>query len=195
MKKGAPNWMTIALVALVASLCLAACGSSSSASSSSTTTTASTSSARSKLAACLKAHGVTLPSRPGGFHGGGTGTTPNGGGFFGGGGGAGGAGGSFRNSKFATAFKDCGADFGFRGGAGGHFGAHFSTATLDSFVACVKKNGYTLPAPNTSGKGPIFPASIEKNAKFQAAAKSCESILRSAFRRPGGPSTSTTASS
>jgi hypothetical protein len=55
-------------------------------------------------------------------------------------------------------------------------------------VACVKQHGYNLPAPNFSGKGPVFPASISKNAKFQAAAKSCQADLRPAGAPgPGGP--------
>lgn len=221
--KGAPRPILLALVALAAGLCIAACGSSSSSSAGSssgsssgstpsssassgssgakTTTTASTGFAaeRVKLQACLKAHGVTLPPRPagGGPPVGGTSTTRprgsgGGGGFFGGGGGF-----AARNPKFAAAFKACGADFGGRGA--GHFGAgggrftpHFSTAILTSFAACVKKHGFTLPKPNTSGKGPIFPANIESNKTFQAASKSCASILRAGFRPPGAGGTSTT---
>lgn len=186
------------LLAVAGSLIIAACGSSSSTGSTHTSTTASTSSSRTKLAACLKQHGITLPSRPAGGHGG----------FFGGGGppggGAGGApgtggqttssgtrppgagaggGGFFRNPKFQAAFKAC-------GGAQGSFGGgrfrrpHFSTALLTSFATCVRKHGYNLPKPNTSGKGAIFPRSIESNPKFVKASRSCASILR--------PSTTTT---
>ncbi|HWE10729.1 MAG TPA: hypothetical protein VG325_15365 [Solirubrobacteraceae bacterium] len=130
------------------------------------------------MATCLKAHGVTLPARPGG--GGqrpanGAGGGP---GFFGGGGGAGG--GRFANNpKLRAAFQACG---GGRGPAGG--GSALSHAAVTRFVACVKQHGYSLPSPNFSGKGPIFPASIAKNAKFQAAAKSCQADLRPA----GAPS-------
>ena len=162
---------------------------------------------RAKLEACLKSHGVTLPQRSasggyggyggygGGYPGGGypgaaTGTTPapgtgtTGQGFH-----PGAGGGFFRrfggaNSKFAKALKACGAQFGGAGGfgAGRRFTPHYSKTTLDSFIACVKQHGYLLPAPNTSGTGPIFPRKIESNKQFQAAAKSCESILQSAFR-------------
>ena len=34
-----------------------------------------------------------------------------------------------------------------------------------------------MPNPNFSGKGPIFPANIRTNTKFQAASKTCQSIL------------------
>ena len=44
---------------------------------------------------------------------------------------------------------------------------------MTKFVACVKQHGYNLPAPNFSGKGPIFPATIERNKKFQTAARAC----------------------
>jgi hypothetical protein len=151
----------------------------------------------------LKAHGVTLPSRPAGAPPGGgappagsgsgtgtgttgTGTTPRRGFFFGGGGG--------RNisPKMQAAFKACGANFGFRAGAGG-FRGRISHTAINNFVACVKKQGYNLPAPNFSGKGPIFPQNIESNAKFQAASRTCQHLLIPA--RPGGGSsggTSTT---
>ena len=157
---------------------MTACGSSSntgSASSSSTSASAAAGAAtagrsaanRTKLVACLKSHGVTLPSRPagapagGGYGagGGGGGTPPAGtrrpgagGGFFGGGG-------RFANNpKLQAAFKACGAQ-GFGAGA-----RRFSLnhAAVTKFVACVKQHGYTLPAPNFSGKGSIFPAGIQK---------------------------------
>ncbi len=142
---------------------------------------------------------MTLPARPAGAGappgagggsgsgtGTGTGTTPRRGFFFGGGG--------ARNisPKMQAAFKACGANFGFRGGAGG-FRGRISHAAITSFVTCVKQHGYNLPSPNFSGKGAIFPQSVETNAKFQAAAKSCSHLLIPA--RPGGGSsggTSTT---
>jgi hypothetical protein len=42
----------------------------------------------------------------------------------------------------------------------------------------VKQHGYNLPAPNFSGKGPIFPATIAGDKKFRAAARTCASDLR-----------------
>jgi hypothetical protein len=185
---------TIVATALV----LAACGSSSNTSSSSAGAGSSSSAAaggansaaRTKFAACLKSHGVTLPTRPagarrrpqnGGGHGGGGygGGFGGGGGFFGGEGGGnggqgapGGAANRFNNPKFQAALKACG-------------GARFTQrrftpdkAAVTKFVACVKQHGYNLPAANFSGKGAIFPAAISRNKKFQAAARACASDLR-----------------
>jgi hypothetical protein len=182
--------VTIALVGLV----VAACGSSSNTGSSTTTGSGSAAAAaggansatRSKLAACLKSHGVTLPSRPAGAR-----RRPPGGGygagapgfFFGGGGGnrsgAPGAG-RFNNPKFRAALQACG---------GGRFPqrrASLNKAAITKFTACVKQHGYNLPTPNVSGKGPVFPAAIQRNKKFQAAAKACASDLRPQGAAAGG---------
>jgi len=139
----------------------------------------------SSLVACLKQHGVTVP-------------TP-------------GAGGAFRpglsharrlpaiSSKTITALKACagksgfpamgfargfGFGFAFRGhfGAQGKFSAHPARTVIDAFATCVRKHGYNLPAPNLSGKGPVFPQAIRANKKFEAAAKSCATVLRPSFR-------------
>lgn len=205
--------IAVAVVTLAAGCLIAACGSASSSSSSTSTSTASASSSgsssaagggaagsaqRTKLVACLKSHGVTLPSRPpgsgpppgGSAGGGGTGTgtgtstTPRRNFFFGGGGGA-------RNlsPKMQAAFKACGAQFGFRGGAGGRgFRGRLSHTAITKYVTCVRQHGYNLPNPNFSGKGPIFPANIQSNAKFQAASKACQSLLTPP-RPSGGTST------
>jgi hypothetical protein len=131
-----------------------------------------------------------------GFPGAGSGApsgAANGDGGFPGGGGAGFAGG---NSKFAKAFQACRSKLGsaglgagrFQGGpGGGNARPHFSTTALKSYVSCIRKNGYAaMPEPKASSGGSFFPASVEKNAKFQAANKKCQSILLKAFRRPAG---------
>ena len=194
---------TAITVALIAAIAVAACGSSSTTASktSSSSAAASASTGRAKLAACLKQHGVTLPSRPaggkppaGGSGGSGHGGYGGGDGFFGGGGagGAGGTGGAkgAQSSKFRAAFKACGADFG--GGRFAHGGTGFrpSTAALAKFTTCVDKHGYKLPKANTSGKGSIFPKSIESNKKFEAAAKACQSDLRPSGGAGSGSSSS-----
>jgi hypothetical protein len=178
----------LTLTAAITAVSLAACGSSStsSASSSSSGSLSSAGAAatggqanRAKLAACLKQHGVTLPSRPaganrrppagaGGYGGGGPGVF--------GGGGAGG-GGRFNNPKFRAAFQACGAGQ----GAPGRGGA-FNHAAVTKFVTCVRQHGYNLPAPNFTGKGSVFPANIAANKKFQAASRACAADLRP---RPG----------
>lgn len=151
-------------------------------------------------------------NRGAGAPGTGTGTTPSGtgsppsgapngaaGGGFPGGGGGGFAGGfGAGNSKFAKAFQACRSKLGSsgfgpgrfgRGGPGGRggFGLRFSATTLKSYVACIRKNGYAaMPNPNTTGKGSVFPAKVETNAKFKTANVKCETILRRAFRPPAG---------
>ncbi|MGI8715550.1 MAG: hypothetical protein ACR2NR_20695 [Solirubrobacteraceae bacterium] len=61
-------------------------------------------------------------------------------------------------------------------------------AAVTKFAACVKQHGYSLPKANLSGKGPIYPTKIEANAKFQSAARACQSLLRPAGggSPPGG---------
>jgi hypothetical protein len=206
----APRGALFITLTLALGCVIAACGSASSSSSTTsssassgssgtTTTTAATGSARrTALAACLKRHGVTLPSRPagapsggapGGAPGSGTGTGTTGSGttprrgFFGGGGGF------ANNPKLQAAFKACGANFGFRGG--GNFAGRLSHTAVTKYVTCVRQHGYNLPNPNFSGKGPIFPANIRTNQKFIAASKPCQSLLIPP-RPSGSGGTSTT---
>jgi hypothetical protein len=191
--------IAVALTALV----LAACGSSSSTSSSSSGSSSSAAATgsgaagttRTKLTACLKAHGVTLPTRRTGTRpAGGYGGYGGGGGFFFGGGGAGAS--RFANPKFQAAFKACGGAASFRPGNFARRAALSHTA-VTAFVACVDKHGYKMPAPNFSGKGPIFPKTVESNAKFQAASKACASTLRPAAAAggAGGPGNTATTGS
>jgi hypothetical protein len=183
-----PQRAALLLAVLAACALLAACGSASSSSKKSTSASSSTSSSsssrasssrgrffadRGKLLSCLKSHGVTLPA----FHrASASGSRPPAGGAFFGGGGGGFHRGAFANPKVQAALKACGANFPH--GAGSFTQSAAFKNRLERFVACVKKNGYALPSPNLSGKGPVFPASIEKDAKFQSAAKSCASLLR-----------------
>jgi hypothetical protein len=184
-------------------LALAACGSSSPASSSSSSaaaTTASTTATQAAattpsgsgrgaaLRACLKKQGITLPNRTPGS------TPPAGGGGGGGGilGGGGGQGGNrfANNPKLQAALKKCGANFGSGTGGNVRNSAAYKTA-VNNFVACVRKNGYNLPAPNLSGKGPVFSASKvnQKDPKFIAASKKCASLLN--VRRPASSAATT----
>jgi hypothetical protein len=200
MNQGALRRVAVALVAIAACLGIAACGSSSSNSSGSgsgssttasgtgttSTTAASFQARRAALTACLKSHGVTLPNNgrfgPGGGRPPGTGTNPAGvpgRGLFGGGGpgGAGRPGGFLSNPKMRAAFQACAPNFG-RGFGGGRFRrAQLSHTAINNFVACVRKNGFNMPAPNFSGKGGVFPANIRTNPKFVSAAKACASML------------------
>jgi hypothetical protein len=179
--RGLAAMATVVIVAV----CVAACGSSSSSSSSSSSAAAagSATGSRAKLAACLKQHGVTLPPRPAGGRGygpppgagNGNGNSSGGGGLHGGGFGDGR--GRFNNPKFRAAFQACGAAAGFRGRRGSF---RPSSAAIAKFASCVKQHGYTLPKANLSGKGPVYPVKIERDAKFQSASRACQSVLRPA---------------
>ena len=190
------------LLLILASLVLAACGSSSNASSSSSTastaTTATTTSASGGAAAttkattkglagartrflavreCLQKSGIVLPKRtpgqqaPGaGFLAGGAPQLPKG----------------VTASQYQAALKKCG---GFT--PGGRFGGAVNRLksgqfrqTLAKFATCLRANGVNIPAPNTSGKGPIFNTrGIDvASAKFKAAQLKCASVLRSGLR-------------
>jgi len=191
------RWARTGIAAIALAALVAACGSSSSTNSSTTASAAAGSPAsRTKLAACLKQHGVSLPTnrfRPGsggpptgasGAGGAAPGGAPGAGGGF-----RGGHGGFHRNPKFQAALKACGANFGggFRGRPGG---AGFSHTAIDKYVACVRSHGYDLPKPNFSGKGSVFPANIRSNAKFEKASKACVSDLRPTAPAGGSGSSS-----
>ena len=168
--------LTALAVLLAAALLLAACGGSSKASSSSSSSSSSTAKApvraavraRARAAAlrsCLQKNGVTPPKgKPGqggapGARGpfGGSGQLPTG----------------VSRAKLQAALKKCGggnlprAASARRAAGGGR--------RLAKFAACMRKNGVKLPAPNTSGKGPIFDTKgIDTNsAKFNAADVKC----------------------
>jgi hypothetical protein len=183
-----------ALACLVA-LALAACGSSSSSSTSSSAaggasaatggTTGTAAEARLKFAKCMRAHGVNVPD-------------PSANGGPAGGGGPGGGGGGFRalrsSPNFAPALKACGS---LRAGAGG-FGnispaqrAQFQQQ-LVKFAECMRSHNVDIPDPSTSGGGGFgifrqIPQSERNSPAFQAALKSCSSVLPRFGRGGGGP--------
>lgn len=88
-------------------------------------------------------------------------------------------------TQFQEALKKCG---------GGNFGgaSRFSTPTakaaLTSFVACMRENGVNLPAPNTTGKGPVFNTTGINTASsaFKSAQSKCQSTLQGVVGG-GGP--------
>jgi hypothetical protein len=194
-----------ALALLVACLGLAACGSSSKNSSTSTSAAASTSASGTApgqagpakgeiskrftvLRECLQKNGITLPKRT-------PGQRPKGGagGFLGGGGAAGGAGGpqlpkGVTRAQYQAALKKCGGGkFAGRGG-GARFKSPAFQAALAKFATCMRENGVNVPAPNTSGSGPVFDTKgiDTTSAKFKAAEAKCQSDLSGAFRRGPG---------
>jgi hypothetical protein len=191
-----PAAVSLLLLLGLAGLLLAGCGSSSSstsiqnasASASSTNATGpsgATGASRFKaLRECLQKNGVTLPSRPQG----GSGTRPPGaGGIFGGG--AQGTPNGVNREKLQEALKKCGGGFGPGRGRFGAGGARLKSPafqkSLTSFAACMREHGVNLPAPNTSGKGPIFDTKglNTQSAAFKKADEACRSKLQ--FARPG----------
>jgi hypothetical protein len=139
---------------------------------------------RERLTACLREQGVELPERPAAGGGPPAGDRPPAGGPGGPGGGFGRDLSDAERRKMAAAFETCGARFGMRGGPGGPGGpgrgGRPSTAALRRYVACVRRNGYDLPDPNTSGDGPVFDddAVDRDDPAFVKASRSCESLLR-----------------
>jgi hypothetical protein len=190
--------VTAVLVLVFASLALAACGSSSNTSSTTTATSASATTPATggrpagagggfaALRECLKKAGITLPTRK-------PGQAPGAGGFLGAGGGSALPKGATK-AQHEAALKKCGGfprggsnRGGFRRGAGGLNTAAGKQA-LAKFAACMRSNGVTLPAPNTSGKGSVFNGINTASAKFKAAATKCHTALLGIFRAPPRPS-------
>ncbi len=184
-----PSEASIVLALPLACLALAACGSTSGKSASvAAAGTTSPAAATTGIAVrqCLQTNGITLPPRAAGTRRPqATGTTTGGGlGLgLGGGGGRGGGGGFARRlppgvtqAQFQAALKKC-------GGAGAPATRRFDTPAakqaLASFSACMRKKGFALPPPNTSGTGPLFKTTAITAAApaFQAAAAGCRPLL------------------
>lgn len=178
----------LAMCILGACLALAACGSSgsgsSSAANSSSTSTSKAggrdSSRFTALRSCLQKQGITLPAPPSG-----TSRQP-------GTPGAGAPGGSGRGlqlpkgvtrAQFQAALKKCGGGNFPRSGAGGLNSAS-ARAGLAKYAACLRQNGVEVPAPNTTGKGPVFNTKgiDTSSSKFKAAERKCQSRLKGIFR-------------
>ena len=182
------------LVILLACLGLSACGGSSKSSSTSASVAAATTPGATgakgpdagRFAAvreCLQKNGVTLPAFKPGQHGG-----PQARGPFGGTSGRQLPKG-VNKAKYEAALKKCGGgNFAGRGGGGARFKSPAFQAALAKFATCMRENGVNVPAPNTSGSGPVFDTKgiDTSSAQFKAAEAKCQSDLSGAFRR--GPS-------
>lgn len=205
----------IAAVLVAVAVGLAACGSSGSSTTTTSTNASATSpsgtgagtsttggpaggfAGRFKaVRECLQKNGVTLPKRT-------PGQRPQGGpgGFLGGGGGAAGTGGAggaaggpqlpsgMSRSQYESILKKCGGGtFPHTGTAGGHLQSPQFKQALTNFADCMRESGVNIPAPNTSGKGPIFDTKGIDTAstQFRDAEAKCRGNLTSAFRRPHG---------
>jgi hypothetical protein len=189
----------VALCALGACLALAACGSSGGSTSASTTTATGTSGTKAgsgssrftALRSCLQKQGITLPARPSGAPGGSGGPGgPGGSGAPGFPGGTGARRGlqppeGVSQAKFDEALKKCGGSFRGRGSA--NLNSATARAALTTYAACLRSNGVNVPAPNTSGNGPIFNTKgiNTSSAQFKTAQSKCRSDLKGAFPGSG----------
>lgn len=188
---------------------IAACGGSSKDASSSTTNTNTSTSTTSTVAgggqagagagrfaavrSCLQKEGINLPAHPAGQRppGAGNGGPPHGGGFPGGGP----SGGRFAQQlpkgvsreKLTKALSKCGAHFGTR--REGFFHSSKAKAALTKFSQCMSEHGVKLPAPNTSGHGPVFDTKGINTAssKFKDAEAKCQTQLPGRFGHGGAP--------
>ncbi len=185
-----PKRAMAVLVLLLASLALAACGGSSSSSSSSNASASASASATGgvgprsgRFAAvreCLAKNGITLPKRTPG-----TGRPPGAGGFFGGAAGRPLPKGVTR-AQYEAALKKCGGNL---AGRGRFFNSPARAQALATFAKCMRQNGVNLPAPNTSGSGPVFDTKglNTASAAFRAAESKCQGELQQAIPgRAGG---------
>jgi hypothetical protein len=134
---------------------------------------------------CLEKNGIALPTRtPGSGR-----PASASGGFLGRGAGAGGPQlpKGVTRAQYEAALKKCGGHV-FTGG-----GARFTNnpvlkAAFAKYAECLRQNGVNLPAPNTSGNGPVFDTKGIDTAspQFKTATMKCRGTLVGAFRRPGG---------
>jgi hypothetical protein len=181
------------LLVVLASLVLAACGGSSKSPSSTSTSASATTSTTggapgafrgrfTALRECLQKNGITLPKRTPGKR-----PSPGTGGFPSGSSGPALPKGVSK-AQYEAAVKKCGgfSRGGFAGGGG--FNSPATKQALAKFATCMREHGVNVPAPNASGKGPIFNTKgLNSNStKFRAAETKCSGDLRGAFRaRPG----------
>jgi hypothetical protein len=130
----------VLLASAAALLFSAGCGSSGGKTSAAPSPSASASGGFAAYTACLRQHGVNIPTtrptaRPSG--------RPGGGGFFGGGGGGG------ANQQAIQACRSLAP----RRGAGGGFGAR-GMQELQAFRSCLSDHGVTLPTPTPGMRSP-----------------------------------------
>ena len=90
-------------------------------------------------------------------------------------------------SQFQAALKKCGGEASHV--AGGAFSSLSARAGLVKFAACLRQNGIDVPAPNTTGKGPVFSTKgiDTSSSKFTAAQSKCRGDLTGAFRPAPAP--------
>jgi hypothetical protein len=171
----------------LASLALTACGgssgttssgttssgtTSSSAAGTSSTATSSTSSQPERLRACLKKLGIEAPSSVSTIsdlvaH------PPKG----------------VTRAKLIAAVQSCGGIGAGLANVKPHASATAYRQAFVSLVNCMREQGVNLPAPNTTGKGPVIDLKgiDTTSAKYRAASQKCAPILRKVLALPSLP--------
>lgn len=91
-------------------------------------------------------------------------------------------------TRYQEALKKCGGAR--RGPSSARFNSEAGRAALTKYVACMREDGVNLPAPNTSGKGPVFNTKglNTQSASFTSAQSKCQSDLRAVLGGGGPPS-------
>lgn len=196
-RKPTTTTVAVALGLLLACLGLAACGGSSSTTSTganaSATTPKGTTGLDGRLGAqaasrfkaireCMQKNGVTLPRRtPGQRPPGGPGR------FLGGGAGGPQPPSGVTRAQYEAALKKCGGRSHFLR-TGERLKSPAYQAALTKFAACMRENGVNVPAPNTSGNGPIFGTKglNTAGAQFKTAEAKCSADLTGALRHGSG---------
>jgi hypothetical protein len=81
--------------------------------------------------------------------------------------------------ELQQALKDCGLNLPARPQGGGNFNPAAMRKQINAYAACVRRNGYDLPQPNTSGNGPVFDSTQvnQNDPKFKAASAKCQNLL------------------
>ncbi len=190
---------TAVVLLLLASLVLVACGGSSKSTSSSSNSASASTSTTGETAGvaggrftavreCLQKNGITLPQRAAGQR-----RTPGQRRGFGAGGFLSGGGGpqlpkGVTRAQYEATLKKCGGGGHFlRSGPAGFNNPAFKQA-FAKYAVCLRQNGVDVPAPNTSGKGPVFNTKglNTGSSQFKTATAKCRSALVGVFRRPPG---------
>ncbi|GEM_PF-1447130 len=88
-------------------------------------------------------------------------------------------------AQYEAALKKCG---GGSLGSGNRKSSSAFNAALSKFAVCLREHGIKLPAPNTSGTGPVFDTKgvNTKSAQFRVAETKCASALRAGFTGASG---------
>jgi hypothetical protein len=177
-----PRWLRAVAPLALASLALSACGGSSGTTSSSagasspagtsSTATSSTSSQPERLRACLKKLGIEAPSSVSTIsdlvaH------PPKG----------------VTRAQLIAAVQSCGGIGAGLANVKPHASAPAYRQAFVSFVNCMREQGVSLPAPSTTGKGPVIDLKgiDTTSAKYKTATQKCASILRKVLALPSLP--------